>query len=169
MAESENILAASLRLIPCTDRVRHIADQCRRCRRSYRSASSSATFDDATYIFELKYDGFRAVAYIDKGSAKLVSRKGHTYKRFDDLCAGIADAVKAKDAIIDGGIVCLNAAGKSRTWKGVSVKAPNSSAAAQRVVHRLDDQRDVHIRTVRNSLWACRRLRSGESDVHEEN
>lgn len=62
----------------------------------------------------MKYDGFRAVAYIEHGTTKLVSRKGNTYKRFDDLCAGIASTLKVKDAIIDGEIVCLDDAGVPR-------------------------------------------------------
>ena len=79
-----------------------------------RLVERAAPFDDPNYLFELKYDGFRAVAYIERGSTKLVSRKGNTYKRFDDLCAGLASAVKVKDAIIDGEIVCLDEAGVPR-------------------------------------------------------
>jgi ATP-dependent DNA ligase len=31
-------------------------------------------FDNSDYIFELKHDGFRAIAYIDSGGCRLVSR-----------------------------------------------------------------------------------------------
>ena len=31
-------------------------------------------FDHPDYIFELKHDGFRAVAYLQNGESKLVSR-----------------------------------------------------------------------------------------------
>ena len=31
-------------------------------------------FDHADYIFELKHDGFRAVAYLYNGECKLISR-----------------------------------------------------------------------------------------------
>jgi ATP-dependent DNA ligase len=31
-------------------------------------------FNDPEYIFELKHDGFRALAYIQNGECKLVSR-----------------------------------------------------------------------------------------------
>jgi bifunctional non-homologous end joining protein LigD len=31
-------------------------------------------FDNPDYIFELKNDGFRAVAYIEQGECKLISR-----------------------------------------------------------------------------------------------
>jgi len=31
-------------------------------------------FDHPDYIFELKHDGFRAIAYLENGECKLVSR-----------------------------------------------------------------------------------------------
>jgi bifunctional non-homologous end joining protein LigD len=34
----------------------------------------SKPFDSPDYIYELKHDGFRAIAYIDDGNAELVSR-----------------------------------------------------------------------------------------------
>src|SRR3954471_24918270 len=34
-----------------------------------------SAFDDPSWIFELKYDGFRALAIIDRGRAKLISLK----------------------------------------------------------------------------------------------
>ena len=44
-----------------------------------------APFDDPDFLFEVKFDGFRALAYVEDGRCELVSRKGHTYKRFQDL------------------------------------------------------------------------------------
>ena len=68
-------------------------------------------FDGDDWVFELKYDGFRALAYIAKGKASLVSRNGHTYKSFAPLCGSIADSVRCRNAILDGEIVCLNSKG----------------------------------------------------------
>ncbi|PYU26875.1 MAG: hypothetical protein DMG30_00995 [Acidobacteria bacterium] len=45
----------------------------------------AAAFDHPDWIFELKHDGFRAVAYIEGGACELVSRKQVTYKSFLDL------------------------------------------------------------------------------------
>jgi ATP-dependent DNA ligase len=39
-----------------------------------------APFNHRDWLFEPKLDGFRAVAYIDNGTARLVSRKGNVYK-----------------------------------------------------------------------------------------
>ena len=38
----------------------------------------AAPFDDPDWIFELKYDGFRALAVIEHGRAQLFSRNGHS-------------------------------------------------------------------------------------------
>ncbi len=45
----------------------------------------SAPIDDPDFLFEVKFDGFRALAYVEDGHCELVSRKGHTYKRFQEL------------------------------------------------------------------------------------
>ena len=36
----------------------------------------SAPFDDPDFLYEVKFDGFRALAYVDAGHCELVSRKG---------------------------------------------------------------------------------------------
>jgi len=45
----------------------------------------AAPFDDPDWIFELKYDGFRALAVIEHGRAQLLSRNGHPFASFADL------------------------------------------------------------------------------------
>jgi len=42
-------------------------------------------FDSDRFIFELKIDGFRSLAYIDNGQSELVSRNGNTFRNFKDL------------------------------------------------------------------------------------
>jgi bifunctional non-homologous end joining protein LigD len=37
-------------------------------------------FDDPDYIFELKQDGFRAIAYIEDGKCRLVTRSFNRFK-----------------------------------------------------------------------------------------
>ena len=41
-------------------------------------------FDDANFVFELKYDGFRALAVAER-RPELVSRNGHPFVSFADL------------------------------------------------------------------------------------
>jgi bifunctional non-homologous end joining protein LigD len=69
-------------------------------------------FDDPDYIFELKHDGFRAVAYLENRQCKLISRS-FKQLRFASLAKPLA-TLPAADAIIDGEIVCLDASGVSR-------------------------------------------------------
>ena len=63
------------------------------------------------WVFELKYDGFRALAYISN-RVQLVSRKGHTYRRFDRLCKELAHALSGHEAVLDGEIICVDAEGR---------------------------------------------------------
>src|SRR5262249_29641991 len=68
-------------------------------------------FDDRAWIFELKLDGFRALAYIECGEARLVSRNGNTFRKFAGLCDALA-RLRGRDAILDGEIVCLDDDGR---------------------------------------------------------
>jgi bifunctional non-homologous end joining protein LigD len=53
-------------------------------------------FNDPAWLWELKLDGFRALAYLEGGACRLVSRHGHTYRSFDPLRAGLAREPKAR-------------------------------------------------------------------------
>jgi bifunctional non-homologous end joining protein LigD len=77
-----------------------------------RLARIREPFDSPDWIFELKYDGFRALAYIERGSARLVSRNGNVFRSFPDLCADVGRALDGVvSAVLDGEIVCLDASG----------------------------------------------------------
>jgi bifunctional non-homologous end joining protein LigD len=67
-------------------------------------------FDSADWLFEVKYDGFRALAYLD-GSCRLVSRKQNIYKSFGALSKALAEAVP-ETVVLDGEIVCLGEDGR---------------------------------------------------------
>jgi len=69
-------------------------------------------FDDSNYVFELKHDGFRGVAYIEGGKCQLVSRR-HRGLKFPSLATALAK-LPAESAILDGEIVCLNEHGVSQ-------------------------------------------------------
>ena len=69
-------------------------------------------FDHPDYIFELKHDGFRAVAYLQNGECKLISRKKKLL-RFEPLTKALA-GLPVQNAIIDAEIVCLDAKGVSQ-------------------------------------------------------
>jgi bifunctional non-homologous end joining protein LigD len=73
----------------------------------------AAPFDHDDFVFELKHDGFRAVAYIEDGACRLISRKQLQYKSFAGLCSAMAE-LPVKNAILDGELVCLDQDGRSQ-------------------------------------------------------
>ena len=46
---------------------------------------SREPFSSPDWVFELKYDGFRALAEIEFGRCRLVSRNGNPFASFHDL------------------------------------------------------------------------------------
>ena len=65
-------------------------------------------FDSDRFIFELKIDGFRSLAYIDNGQCELVSRNGNTFRNFKDLALWIGDNLRVENAVMDGEIACAS-------------------------------------------------------------
>ncbi len=70
------------------------------------------SFDDPNWLFEVKWDGFRAIAEIKKRKVELYSRNLLT---FNKLFAPIVKTLQtfSFDAILDGEVVVLDKAGKS--------------------------------------------------------
>jgi bifunctional non-homologous end joining protein LigD len=70
-------------------------------------------FDDPSWLFEIKWDGYRAVAFIENGGVRLVSRNHNDLTpRYPELRV-LAGAVNAKTAIFDGEVVVLDEHGRS--------------------------------------------------------
>jgi bifunctional non-homologous end joining protein LigD len=63
------------------------------------------------WLFEVKWDGFRALLYSDNYGVRLVSRNGNTFKSFPRLCEGLARDLKGRRCVLDGEIVCLDPSG----------------------------------------------------------
>src|SRR5579871_2451436 len=74
-------------------------------------------FDHPDWLFELKHDGFRALAHVVGHQCELVSRRGIVFKRFPQLSVEIAHSARTSDAVIDGEIVCLDDDGRSNFHK----------------------------------------------------
>src|SRR5438477_6647481 len=73
----------------------------------------AAPFDDADWIYELKMDGFRALAIIEHGRTQLISRNGHPFSSFAELGKHVAASVpNTKLTVLDGEMVCLDRKGK---------------------------------------------------------
>ena len=70
-------------------------------------------FDDPGWLFEVKWDGYRAVAFLENGSVRLVSRNQNDLTaRYPELQT-LAKHVGAKSAIVDGEVVVLDDQGRS--------------------------------------------------------
>ncbi len=70
-------------------------------------------FDDPDWLFEIKWDGYRALCTIDDGKLSLVSRNGlDMLARFPDL-AELTTAFASVPVMVDGEIVSLDSHGRS--------------------------------------------------------
>ena len=69
-------------------------------------------FDDAAWIFEPKYDGFRGMLYGSPLGCEIRSRRDNRLRRFVELWDRVAEVLQGREAILDGEIVSLNRQGK---------------------------------------------------------
>ena len=79
-------------------------------------ARRTEPFDDPEWLFDLKYDGFRALCYLEHGRCRLISRNGNLMSRFAGLADRIAAALDVGDAILDGEIIAADATGRPRFY-----------------------------------------------------
>jgi bifunctional non-homologous end joining protein LigD len=91
-------------------------------------------FSDPNWLFEIKWDGVRALAWIDQGSVTLRSRAFvNITKRYPEL-AHLPEALTAREAILDGEIVALDTRGHSdfeRLQERMHVRAPSEHLVVQ--------------------------------------
>src|SRR5438552_7739330 len=91
-------------------------------------------FSAPNWLFEIKWDGVRALARIENDALTLRSRTGvDIAKRYPEL-ASLPDALAARRAILDGEIVALDAQGRSdfeRLQERMHVRAPNENLVVQ--------------------------------------
>ena len=73
---------------------------------------SDKPFDDPNWLFEIKWDGYRAVGFVENGNVRLVSRNHNDLTpRFSEL-RGLCKSVEARNAILDGEVVVLDDQGR---------------------------------------------------------
>ena len=70
-------------------------------------------FDDWDWIYEIKHDGFRALAVIEHGQCRFFSRKKHKLTGYQDLRQALVKEVNAETAILDGELVVVDHLGRS--------------------------------------------------------
>lgn len=66
------------------------------------------------WLYELKYDGYRIVAFIGGNTARLMSRNNRDYTdKFKDIALSLADLAVGRAMVLDGEMVALDAVGKT--------------------------------------------------------
>ena len=75
--------------------------------------SITEPFDGKDWLFEIKWDGYRAISFIENGKVRLMSRNQNELTgRYPEL-KDMPEFVKAKNAILDGEVVALDEEGKA--------------------------------------------------------
>ncbi len=70
-------------------------------------------FDGPDWLFEIKWDGYRAIAFIENGKVRLVSRNQNDLTpRYPEL-KDLPQFIKGKSAILDGEVVALDEKGRA--------------------------------------------------------
>src|SRR5262249_19003551 len=87
-------------------------------------------FSDPNWLFEIKWDGVRAIAWLENGNLTLRSRNEiDITRRYPELSA-VPNSIAARQAILDGEIVALDGAGLSnfeRLQERMHVRAPSGN------------------------------------------
>ncbi len=66
------------------------------------------------WLYELKYDGYRIVAFIEGNNVRLQTRGGHDYThRFDDVASSLVNWADNRPMVLDGEMVITDAGGKT--------------------------------------------------------
>jgi len=70
--------------------------------------------DGADWLYELKFDGYRILAYLEGNRARLVSRNGNDYSnRFPDVAFSLVNWAAGRPMVLDGEMVVTDENGKS--------------------------------------------------------
>jgi bifunctional non-homologous end joining protein LigD len=83
-------------------------------------------FSDPAWIFEPKWDGFRAISFLKDGKVRFISRNRRNLTERFPVLQEISALIKAKTAIIDGEIVALDRNGKPSFDALRNSKGPSS-------------------------------------------
>src|SRR5690348_14639904 len=68
--------------------------------------------EDGRYAYEVKYDGWRVLAYLDRGAVKLCSRNGVDLTPRCPELALLGRALRRRRLVLDGELVVLGESGR---------------------------------------------------------
>jgi bifunctional non-homologous end joining protein LigD len=73
-------------------------------------------FDDPEWVFDFKYDGFRALCYLEQSRCRFISRDGNVLSRFEALGDQLAAILQIDEAIIDGEVIAVDETGRPQFY-----------------------------------------------------
>src|SRR5690242_12780879 len=76
------------------------------------ATSIDKPFDADDWLFEIKWDGYRSVAYIENGRVRLVSRNDNDMTALYPELRDLPTYLRAKKAVIDGEVVAVDDEGR---------------------------------------------------------
>lgn len=66
------------------------------------------------WLYEVKYDGYRIVAYIEGNNVRLLTRNGHDYTvKFNEIAISLRDFAANRSMVMDGEMVIVDEQGKT--------------------------------------------------------
>lgn len=75
---------------------------------------SEAPTDDEAWLYEVKYDGYRIVAFVEGNEVRLLTRNGNDYTdRFPTVASSLLDVAAGQAMVLDGELVVTDADGRS--------------------------------------------------------
>jgi bifunctional non-homologous end joining protein LigD len=120
----------------------------------------ATAFDNPDYLYELKYDGFRALLEIHGAGARLVSRNRNRFKHMDALAAILAKRLRVSDAILDGELISADQSGRPIFMDLLSRRAPASFIAFDLLWLNGEDLRELPLTERKKRLTRLLRRRS---------
>jgi len=100
------------------------------------TASSSLPADDGAWGYEFKWDGVRAVVYVEGGRIRTLSRTDRDVTTFYPELRGVGEALGSLQAVLDGEIVALDPAGRP----SFEALQPRMNTAEPNRIRRLAEQ-----------------------------
>ncbi|MBI1886183.1 MAG: DNA ligase [Chloroflexi bacterium] len=76
------------------------------------AVTGEEAFDSPAHVFELKWDGVRAIAFVESGAVRVQDRFLRDITSFFPEFAAVSGRVRSKCAALDGEIVALDSKGK---------------------------------------------------------
>lgn len=87
----------------------------------------AAPFDNPDWVYELKHDGYRALAYFEPAGVRLISRNARRTTRFAPLARSLAAALPGRDLVLDGEIAVMRPDGRTDFKAMQSSRAPTAA------------------------------------------